>query len=40
MEPRLDLLTVAVPDLDAARRFYVEGLGWTPALDVPGGPQV
>ena len=36
MEPRLDLLTVAVPDLDAARRFYVEGLGWTPALDVPG----
>ena len=36
MEPRLDLLTVAVPDLAAARRFYVEGLGWTPALDVPG----
>ena len=36
MEPRLDLLTVAVPDLDAARRFYVDGLGWTPALDVPG----
>ncbi len=36
MEPRLDLLTVAVPDLDAARRFYVEGLGWAPALDVPG----
>ena len=36
MEPRLDLLTVAVPDLAAARRFYVDGLGWTPALDVPG----
>ncbi|MGY1745901.1 VOC family protein [Blastococcus sp. SYSU D00695] len=36
MEPRLDLLTVAVPDLDVARRFYVDGLGWTPALDVPG----
>jgi catechol 2,3-dioxygenase-like lactoylglutathione lyase family enzyme len=36
MQPRLDLLTVAVPDLDAARRFYVDGLGWTPALDVPG----
>ena len=36
MQPRLDLLTVAVPDLDVARRFYVDGLGWTPALDVPG----
>lgn len=36
MEPRLDLLTVAVPDVDAARRFYVDGLGWTPRLDVPG----
>jgi len=36
MQPRLDLVTVAVPDLDAARRFYVDGLGWEPALDVPG----
>lgn len=36
MQPRLDLLTLAVPDLDAARRFYVDGLGWTPTLDVPG----
>src|SRR4051794_7970496 len=36
MQPRLDLLTVAVPDLDAARRFYVDGLGWEPTLDVPG----
>jgi catechol 2,3-dioxygenase-like lactoylglutathione lyase family enzyme len=36
VQPRLDLLTVAVDDLDAARRFYVDGLGWTPALDVPG----
>ena len=36
MEPRLDLLTVAVTDLDAPRRFYVDGLGWTPALDLPG----
>lgn len=34
--PRLDLLTLAVPDLATARRFYVDGLGWTPALDVPG----
>lgn len=36
MQPRLDLLTLAVPDLAAARRFYVDGLGWTAALDVPG----
>ena len=36
MQPRLDLLTLAVPDLDVARKFYVDGLGWTPALDVPG----
>lgn len=36
MEPRLDLLTLAVPDLDEARRFYCDGLGWPPALDVPG----
>jgi hypothetical protein len=26
-----------VPDLDAARRFYVDGLGWKPTLDIPGG---
>ncbi|MFP5347643.1 MAG: VOC family protein [Actinomycetes bacterium] len=36
MRPRLDLLTVAVSDLDVARRFYCEGLGWTATLDVPG----
>lgn len=36
MEPRLDLLTLAVPDLAVARRFYLEGLGWPAALDVPG----
>lgn len=35
MQPRLDLITVAVADLEAARRFYVEGLGWEPALEVP-----
>jgi uncharacterized protein len=36
MKPRLDLLTVAVHDLGAARTFYCDGLGWSPALDVPG----
>lgn len=36
MEPRLDILTLGVPDLDAAHRFYVDGLGWEPALVVEG----
>ncbi len=33
MEPRLTLVTLGVTDLDAARRFYVDGLGWRPVLD-------
>ncbi len=33
MEPRLSLVTLGVTDLDAARRFYVDGLGWRPVLD-------
>lgn len=36
MQPRIDLVTLGVPDLDAARRFYVDGLGWKPFLEVPG----
>lgn len=36
MEQRLDVLTLGVPDLGAARRFYVDGLGWEPVLEVPG----
>lgn len=36
MEPRLSFLTLATPDLDAARRFYRDGLGWAPLGDVPG----
>ena len=36
MEQRLSLVTLGVPDLDAARRFYLDGLGWTPVLDVAG----
>jgi catechol 2,3-dioxygenase-like lactoylglutathione lyase family enzyme len=36
VQPRLDLITLGVPDLEQARRFYVDGLGWPPALDVPG----
>jgi predicted lactoylglutathione lyase len=36
MEPRITFVTLAVADVDAARRFYVEGLGWPATLDVPG----
>ncbi len=36
MEPRISFVTLAARDLSATRRFYVEGLGWTPELDVPG----
>jgi len=36
MDPRISFITLAVHDLAATRAFYVDGLGWTPALDVPG----
>ena len=36
MEQRLSLITLGVPDLDEARRFYLDGLGWTPVLDIAG----
>lgn len=36
MEPRITIITLGVPDLSAARRFYVDGLGWRPAFEVPG----
>jgi catechol 2,3-dioxygenase-like lactoylglutathione lyase family enzyme len=36
MKPRLDLLTLGVRDLDATRRFYVQGLGWPVIADFPG----
>lgn len=35
MDPRLNFVTLVVADLERARRFYLDGLGWTPALDVP-----
>jgi uncharacterized protein len=35
VEPRLNFVTLVVADLDRARRFYLDGLGWTAALDVP-----
>ena len=36
MHQDLHFVTFATRDLDAARRFYVDGLGWSPLLDVPG----
>jgi hypothetical protein len=35
MEPRVNFITLATNDLAAARRFYVEGLGWRPTFEVP-----
>lgn len=32
----MQIITVSTRDLDAARKFYVSGLGWEPLLDVPG----
>jgi catechol 2,3-dioxygenase-like lactoylglutathione lyase family enzyme len=36
VDQRLDFITLATADLDAARDFYRDGLGWSPLLDVPG----
>jgi catechol 2,3-dioxygenase-like lactoylglutathione lyase family enzyme len=36
MDQRISFVTLAVADLDASRAFYVDGLGWTAAMDVPG----
>jgi uncharacterized protein len=36
MEPRINFVTLVVEDLDRARRFYLDGLGWPAALEAPG----
>ena len=36
MEQRIDIVTLGVTDIAAAKRFYVDGLGWEVALEVPG----
>jgi hypothetical protein len=36
MDQRISFITLAVSDLQRTRAFYVDGLGWEPALDVPG----
>ena len=36
MKQQAHFITLSTPDLDAARAFYCDGLGWTALLDVPG----
>jgi catechol 2,3-dioxygenase-like lactoylglutathione lyase family enzyme len=36
MDQRISFVTLAVRDLEASHAFYVDGLGWTPDLHVPG----
>lgn len=36
MDQRISFVTLAVDDLAATRLFYLEGLGWSAELDVPG----
>jgi uncharacterized protein len=36
MDQRMSFVTLAVADLEATRRFYVDGLGWEPMMHVPG----
>ncbi|UFU04430.1 VOC family protein [Ruania suaedae] len=36
MDQRLSLVTLVVTDLDRSRAFYIDGLGWTAEVDVPG----
>jgi catechol 2,3-dioxygenase-like lactoylglutathione lyase family enzyme len=36
MDQRISFVTLAVADLETTRRFYLDGLGWEAALDVPG----
>ncbi|SCK04872.1 VOC family protein [Streptomyces sp. WMMB 322] len=35
MDQRTHFITLATRDLEAARRFYRDGLGWEPLADVP-----
>ena len=36
MDPRINFVTLVVRDLERSRDFYIERLGWTAELDVPG----
>ena len=36
MDQRISFVTLAVAEMDRTRAFYLDGLGWTAAMDVPG----
>ncbi|RAN79703.1 glyoxalase [Bacillus sp. SRB_336] len=36
MQQQLNFITLGVRDVGRSRSFYVDGLGWTPRLEVPG----
>lgn len=36
MQQQLNFITLGVRDVARSRSFYVDGLGWTPRLEVPG----
>lgn len=36
MDQRISFLTLAVADLEASRRFYLDGLGWSAEVEVEG----
>ncbi len=36
MDQRISFLTLAVSDLEASRRFYLDGLGWAAEVEVEG----
>jgi catechol 2,3-dioxygenase-like lactoylglutathione lyase family enzyme len=36
VDQRISFITLAVADLDRTRHFYVDGLGWSPEVFVPG----
>ena len=36
VDARVNFITLAVADVAASRRFYVEGLGWPPSFEEPG----
>lgn len=36
MDQRLSLITLVVDELSRSRAFYLDGLGWTAEVDVPG----
>ena len=39
MDWKLELVPIPVADVDAAKRFYIEKLGFRPDHDVTTGPQ-